>query len=49
MGPTKNAVDSILVFGAGPLGSLMAARLHEAGYNVDILARGNRFNDLPEN
>ena len=35
-----------LIFGAGPLGTLMAARLHEAGQNVTLLARGRRFEDL---
>ncbi len=33
----------ILVYGAGPLGSLLAARLHEAGHDVAILARGERL------
>ena len=36
----------ILVYGAGPLGSLFAARLHEAGHNVSLLARGQRLADL---
>ena len=36
----------ILVFGAGPLGSLMAARLHEAGQDVTLLARRKRLEDL---
>ena len=39
---------NILVFGAGPLGSLKAARLHEAGHDVHILARGQRLADLTE-
>ncbi len=38
----------ILVFGAGPMGSLKAARLHEAGHDVTILARGQRLTDLRE-
>ncbi|SDK58627.1 alpha/beta fold hydrolase [Natronorubrum texcoconense] len=38
----------ILVFGAGPLGSLKAARLHEAGHDVHLLARGQRLADLKE-
>ena len=38
----------ILVFGAGPLGSLKAARLHEAGHDVHILARGQRLADVKE-
>ena len=38
----------ILIFGAGPLGSLMAARLHEAGHDVHFLARGQRLQDIIE-
>lgn len=38
----------ILVFGAGPLGSLFAAWLHEAGHTVSLLARGQRLADLKE-
>ena len=38
----------ILVYGAGPLGSLFAARLHQAGHTVSILARGQRLADLRE-
>ena len=33
----------ILVFGAGALGSRFAARLHDAGHDVSILARGERL------
>ena len=36
----------ILVYGAGPLGSLFAARLQDGGNNVSILARGQRLVDL---
>jgi len=36
----------ILVFGAGPLGSLLAARLHQGGQDVTLLARGQRLSDL---
>ncbi len=36
----------ILVFGAGPLGSLLAARLHQGGQNVTLLARGQRLAQL---
>jgi len=32
----------ILVYGAGVIGSIYAARLQEAGYNVSLLARGQR-------
>jgi ketopantoate reductase len=38
----------ILVYGAGPLGSLFAARLQEGGNEVSILARGQRLDDLRE-
>jgi 2-dehydropantoate 2-reductase len=37
---------NILIYGAGPLGTLFAARLLEAGHAVSILARGQRLNDL---
>ena len=37
---------NILVFGAGVLGSLYAARLKEAGHNVSVLARGQRLADI---
>ena len=39
-------LDSILVFGAGVLGSLYAAWLHRAGFKVTLLARGQRYRDL---
>jgi ketopantoate reductase len=38
----------ILVCGAGPLGSLFAARLQQGGNDVSMLARGQRLNDLRE-
>lgn len=38
----------ILVFGAGPLGSLLAARLHQGGQDIALLARGQRLDDLRE-
>lgn len=37
---------NILIYGAGVLGSLYAARLKESGHNVSILARGQRLDDL---
>jgi 2-dehydropantoate 2-reductase len=37
---------NILVYGAGVLGSLYAARLQEAGQHVSLLARGQRLQDL---
>ncbi|GAA5229588.1 ketopantoate reductase family protein [Arthrobacter cryoconiti] len=36
----------ILVYGAGVIGSLFAVRLHEAGYDVSLLARGERLDSL---
>lgn len=38
----------ITVYGAGPLGSLFAARLQEGGNDVSLLARGQRLADLCE-
>jgi ketopantoate reductase len=37
-----------LVYGAGPLGSYIAAKLHEDGVEVALLARGQRLGDLRE-
>ncbi|MBV9279952.1 MAG: ketopantoate reductase family protein, partial [Chloroflexi bacterium] len=39
---------NILVYGAGVLGSLYAARLQEAGQTVSVLARGKRLAALRE-
>jgi len=36
----------ILVYGAGVLGSLFAARLKESGHDVTVLARGRRFGEI---
>jgi ketopantoate reductase len=41
-------MTKILVYGAGPLGSLFAARLQQGGNDVSILARGQRLADLRE-
>jgi len=38
----------ILVYGAGNIGSLYAARLMESGQDVSILARGKRLTDIRE-
>jgi len=38
-----------LFFGAGPLGSVYAHLLHEAGVNVTVLARGERHDWIREN
>lgn len=37
-----------LVFGAGVLGSLYAARIHQVGYEVSVLARGQRLTEIRE-
>lgn len=44
----ENKRMNILVYGAGPLGSLFAARLHQAGHAVSILAHGQRLAELRE-
>lgn len=36
----------ILIFGSGVIGSIYAARLHEAKYDVTLLARGQRYEEL---
>jgi 2-dehydropantoate 2-reductase len=36
----------ILVFGAGVIGSVYAAKLNQAGHQVALLARGNRLSEL---
>ena len=38
----------ILVYGAGNIGSLYAAKLKDAGHDVSILARGQRLTDIRE-
>src|SRR5882724_8027928 len=38
----KEGKMNILVYGAGVIGSVYAARLQEAGYTVSLLARGER-------
>lgn len=41
-------MNKILVYGAGPLGSLFAARLQQGGNEVSLLARGQRLAELRE-
>jgi ketopantoate reductase len=41
-------MTKILVYGAGPLGSLFAARLQQGGNDVSILARGQRLAEVRE-
>jgi len=38
----------ILIVGAGVNGSVCAAALHRAGYDVTVLARGKRLEELQE-
>ncbi|MCE7792984.1 hypothetical protein K8O68_11205 [Salipaludibacillus sp. CUR1] len=38
----------ILIYGAGPFGSLFTERLIEAGHDVSLLARGKRLEELRE-
>ena len=38
----KKMVMKLLVYGAGVTGSLFAARMHESGHDVSLLARGER-------
>jgi 2-dehydropantoate 2-reductase len=38
----------ILVIGAGVNGSICAAGLHSAGFDVTLLARGKRYEELRE-
>jgi hypothetical protein len=42
----RSDIMNILVYGAGVLGSLYAARLRSAGHRVSLLARGRRLADL---
>lgn len=41
--------DKILIFGAGVIGSIYAMKFIEAGLDVTIFARSNRFKSLKEN
>ncbi len=38
----------VLVYGAGVTGTLLSVRLHDAGYDVSLLARGERLAALRE-
>ncbi|RPJ50972.1 MAG: methyltransferase domain-containing protein [Chloroflexi bacterium] len=44
--PREQKIRTILVYGAGVLGSLYAGMLHQAGYEVTLLARGERLAEL---
>ncbi|NQX60855.1 ketopantoate reductase family protein [Paenibacillus qinlingensis] len=41
--------ERILIFGAGVIGSMYAIKLIEAGFDVSLFARSNRFKSLREN
>lgn len=41
-------IRKVMVVGAGVLGSLYAGKLHQAGYDVTLLARGSRLAELHE-
>jgi choline dehydrogenase-like flavoprotein len=45
----RDALGKILVYGAGVLGSLYAARLADSENDVTILARGQRLIDIRSN
>lgn len=45
---SRQGALNVLVYGAGVLGSLYAARLQQSGCNVSILARGQRLAELRE-
>jgi 2-dehydropantoate 2-reductase len=44
----ETAITRILVFGAGVNGSICAVGLYKAGFDVTVLARGKRFEELKE-
>lgn len=46
--PPERKMRKILVYGAGVLGSLYAGKIHQAGYDVTLLARGQRFEEIHE-
>ena len=45
----KNKNMKILIYGAGVIGSVFAGKLAKNGYDVTVLARGNRFKEISEN
>jgi len=38
----------IFIYGAGVIGSIIAGKMVQSGYNVTMLARGNRYNEILE-
>ncbi len=47
--PKRRGEMKTLVYGAGVLGSLYAAKLKEARHDVEILARGERLEEIRAN
>ncbi|WP_339282778.1 2-dehydropantoate 2-reductase N-terminal domain-containing protein [Paenibacillus sp. FSL R5-0486] len=45
----SNKQNRILIFGAGVIGSMYAIKLIEAGFDVTLFARSNRYKSLREN
>lgn len=46
--PEDRSMRKILVIGAGVLGSMYAGKLYRAGFDVTLLARGSRLEDLQQ-
>ena len=46
MGMVDRKLHRVLVYGAGVVGSVYAARIWQAGFDTGILARGDRLRDL---
>jgi 2-dehydropantoate 2-reductase len=46
LGSRREALMQILVYGAGVIGTLYAAKLREGGHRVTLLARGQRLTDI---
>jgi 2-dehydropantoate 2-reductase len=38
----------LLIYGAGVIGSIFAGKIAQKDYDVTILARGNRYNEIKE-
>ena len=41
--------DKILIIGAGVIGSLFAGKMAESGYDITVLARGERYKEIGKN
>jgi 2-dehydropantoate 2-reductase len=49
IGKYNNKNMKILIYGAGVIGSIFAGKLAKRGYDVTVLARGKRFQEIFEN